>query len=48
MIRLAACQYAIELHTTWAAYAEHLQSLCVEAVEGGAQLLLLPGMRGWS
>lgn len=46
MIRLAACQYAIELHTTWAAYAEHLHSLCVEAVEGGAQLLLLPEYAG--
>lgn len=44
MIRLAACQYAIELHTTWAAYAEHLQSLCAEAV--GAQLLLLPEYAG--
>ncbi|MEW9903876.1 carbon-nitrogen hydrolase family protein [Pseudomonas putida] len=46
MIRLAACQYAIELHETWAAYAEHLQSLCAEAVEGGAQLLLLPEYAG--
>ncbi|OFS70225.1 amidohydrolase [Pseudomonas sp. HMSC08G10] len=46
MIRLAACQYAIELHETWAAYAEHLQGLCAEAVEGGAQLLLLPEYAG--
>lgn len=46
MIRLAACQYAIELHETWAAYAEHFQGLCAEAVEGGAQLLLLPEYAG--
>ena len=36
MIRLAACQYAIELHETWEAYADHLQGLCAEAVEAGA------------
>ncbi|MFI7856096.1 carbon-nitrogen hydrolase family protein [Pseudomonas promysalinigenes] len=46
MIRLAACQYAIELHETWDAYAEHLQGLCAEAVEAGAQLLLLPEYAG--
>ncbi|MBF8755078.1 carbon-nitrogen hydrolase family protein [Pseudomonas guariconensis] len=46
MIRLAACQYAIELHETWEAYAEHLQGLCAEAVEAGAQLLLLPEYAG--
>ncbi|TDJ75588.1 amidohydrolase [Pseudomonas putida] len=46
MIRLAACQYAIELHETWDAYADHLQDLCAEAVEAGAQLLLLPEYAG--
>ncbi|WP_313713724.1 carbon-nitrogen hydrolase family protein [Pseudomonas sp.] len=46
MIRLAACQYAIELHETWDAYADHLQALCAEAVEAGAQLLLLPEYAG--
>jgi len=46
MIRLAACQYAIELHETWEAYADHLQGLCAEAVEAGAQLLLLPEYAG--
>ncbi|QXI34644.1 MULTISPECIES: carbon-nitrogen hydrolase family protein [Pseudomonas] len=46
MIRLAACQYAIELHETWDAYAEHLQGLCAEVVEAGAQLLLLPEYAG--
>ncbi|UXH40912.1 carbon-nitrogen hydrolase family protein [Pseudomonas promysalinigenes] len=46
MICLAACQYAIELHETWDAYAEHLQGLCAEAVEAGAQLLLLPEYAG--
>ena len=46
MIRLAACQYAIELHETWDAYADHLQGLCAEAVEAGARLLLLPEYAG--
>lgn len=46
MIRVAACQYAIELHETWEAYADHLQGLCAEAVEAGARLLLLPEYAG--
>lgn len=46
MIRLAACQYAIELHKTWDAYVDHLQRLCAEAVQAGAQLLLLPEYAG--
>lgn len=46
MIRLAACQYAIELFDTWGTYAAHLQALCAEAVEDGAQLLLLPEYAG--
>ncbi|MGE7990561.1 carbon-nitrogen hydrolase family protein [Pseudomonas sp. NPDC089554] len=46
MIRLAACQYAIELHESWEAYATHLEGLCVEAAEAGAQLLLLPEYAG--
>jgi len=46
LIRLAACQYAIELHETWDAYAAHLQGLCAEAVAAGAQLLLLPEYAG--
>ncbi|MFJ4067481.1 carbon-nitrogen hydrolase family protein [Pseudomonas sp. NPDC089996] len=46
MIRLAACQYAIELHETWEAYADHLQASCADAVEAGAQLLLLPEYAG--
>lgn len=46
MIRLAACQYAIKLHETWDAYADHLQGLCADAVEAGAQLLLLPEYAG--
>ncbi|QHG63483.1 carbon-nitrogen hydrolase family protein [Pseudomonas putida] len=46
MIRLAACQYAIELHETWDAYVEHLQALCAEAVAEDAQLLLLPEYAG--
>jgi predicted amidohydrolase len=46
MIRLAACQYAIELHQNWDAYADHLQGLCAEAAGQGAQLLLLPEYAG--
>lgn len=46
MIRLAACQYAIELHETWAAYAEHLRGLCRQAADAGAQVLLLPEYAG--
>ncbi|MGS7253713.1 carbon-nitrogen hydrolase family protein [Pseudomonas sp. SK] len=46
MIRLAACQYAIELHETWEAYAAHLQGLCAEAAAAGARLLLLPEYAG--
>jgi predicted amidohydrolase len=46
MIRLAACQYAIELLETWDAYAAHLTSLCEEAAAEGSQLLLLPEYAG--
>ncbi|MDH2433364.1 carbon-nitrogen hydrolase family protein [Pokkaliibacter sp. MBI-7] len=46
MIRLAACQYDIELYEQWDDYAEHLQQLVEEAVEQGAQLLLLPEYAG--
>jgi len=46
LIRLAACQYAIELHETWDAYADHLQRSCADAVEAGARLLLLPENAG--
>lgn len=46
MIRLAACQYAIELLPDWDSYAAHLQQLCQQAVNEGAQLLLLPEYAG--
>jgi len=46
MIRLAACQYAIDLLETWDAYAAHLTSLCEEAAAEGSQLLLLPEYAG--
>lgn len=46
MIRVAACQYAIELHASWEAYAAHLEHLCDEAVERGAQVLVLPEYAG--
>lgn len=46
MITLAACQYHIDLLETWDAYAEHLTSLCQQAAEQGAQLLLLPEYAG--
>ena len=43
---LAACQYKIELIETWDAYVAHLSSLVREAVERGAELLLLPEYAG--
>lgn len=46
MIRLAACQYAIELLDSWSAYAAHLTALCEEAAAEGSQLLLLPEYAG--
>ncbi|WP_341708287.1 carbon-nitrogen hydrolase family protein [Halopseudomonas sp.] len=46
MLTLAACQYHIDLLETWDAYAEHLTSLCQQAAEQGAQLLLLPEYAG--
>lgn len=46
MIRLAACQYHIDLLESWQAYAEHLTGLCEEAAGQGAQLLLLPEYAG--
>ncbi|SDT23979.1 carbon-nitrogen hydrolase family protein [Pseudomonas oryzae] len=46
MIRVAACQYAIELLEDWEAYAAHLTALCAEAAAQDAQLLLLPEYAG--
>ncbi|MEX6502255.1 carbon-nitrogen hydrolase family protein [Pseudomonas zhanjiangensis] len=46
MIRLAACQYHIDLLESWPAYVEHLSGLCEEAAGQGAQLLLLPEYAG--
>ena len=46
MIRVAACQYHIDLHESWEAYAAHLTALCEEAVGQGAELLLLPEYAG--
>jgi predicted amidohydrolase len=46
MIKLAACQYAIELIETWEDYARHLSTLVEEAAVQGAQLLLLPEYAG--
>ena len=46
MIRVAACQYHIDLLSTWDAYAEHLTALCEEAAGQGAELLLLPEYAG--
>ncbi len=42
MIRLAACQYAIELIETWEDYAKHLAAIVAKAKAKGAELLLLP------
>lgn len=46
MIGLAASQYAIELLTDWDSYATHLDALCRQARDGGAELLLLPEYAG--
>lgn len=46
MIRVAACQYHIDLLESWEAYAAHLSALCEEAAEQGAELLLLPEYAG--
>ena len=42
MVKLAACQYAIDLIESWDAYAHHLTTLVGEAAEQGAELVLLP------
>ena len=46
MIKVAACQYHIDLFATWDAYAEHLTTLCEDAAGQGAELLLLPEYAG--
>lgn len=46
MIKVAACQYHIELLESWDAYAAHLTALCEEAAGQGADLLLLPEYAG--
>lgn len=46
MLKLAACQYHIELLESWDAYAAHLTELCEEAAGHGADLLLLPEYAG--
>lgn len=46
MIKVAACQYHIDLLETWEAYAAHLSALCEEAAGQGAELLLLPEYAG--
>ncbi|KFF50003.1 amidohydrolase [Gammaproteobacteria bacterium MFB021] len=46
MIKVAACQYHIDLLTSWDTYAEHLTELCEAAAGQGAELLLLPEYAG--
>ena len=46
MIKVAACQYHIDLLPNWEAYADHLTALCEEAAGQGADLLLLPEYAG--
>ncbi|WFF42943.1 amidohydrolase [Salinicola endophyticus] len=46
MIKVAACQYHIDLLTSWDAYAAQLTGLCEEAAAQGAELLLLPEYAG--
>ena len=48
MIKVAACQYHIDLFATWDAYAEHLTTLCEDAAGQGAELLLLVGVDEYS
>lgn len=45
-MKIAACQYHIDLFDTWDAYAEHLTALCEAAAGEGAELLLLPEYAG--
>ncbi|MFC6670379.1 nitrilase-related carbon-nitrogen hydrolase [Marinobacterium aestuariivivens] len=45
-VKIAACQYAIELFEDWDAYARHLAALVEQAVTEGAELLLLPEYAG--
>ncbi len=42
MVKLAACQYSIDLIESWDAYAHHLTTLVGEAARQGAELALLP------
>lgn len=42
MVKLAACQYAVDLIETWDAYAHHLTTMVGEAARQGADLALLP------
>lgn len=46
MIKLASCQYAIPLITSWDNYAHHLAELIDDAATQGADLLLLPEYAG--
>ena len=46
MIKLAACQYAIELIEGWDDYLRHLTRLVEEATAQGAELLLMPEYAG--
>jgi len=45
-VKIAACQYHIDLFDSWDAYAEHLTTLCEAAAGEGAELLLLPEYAG--
>ncbi|QLF69103.1 carbon-nitrogen hydrolase family protein [Peteryoungia desertarenae] len=45
-LTLAACQYKIELIETWESYVLHLTQLVHQAVERGAELVLLPEYAG--
>lgn len=42
MVKLAACQYTIDLIEDWDTYAHHLTTLVGEAAREGAELALLP------
>ena len=46
MIRVATCQYAIEVLADWPAYVAKIEQLVCQAAHNGAQLLLLPEYAG--
>lgn len=46
MIKIAVCQYQIELLSTWSNYVTKIESLVAQAKQQGVQVLLLPEYAG--